>query len=244
MSYKCVEQCKTVKNQNNILQFSKWLPHLVHTSRSINRASTISDEDHRMKLNENDFIIVQQKTDRIDQKLSDLYRNWQAEYRNAVTHEDVDEVKKLHKPFLDKYESKYRIHYQMLQQMTRQADLADMPSTHEQTSNFTHSLVALDDAQALMKKEWNGNEPGEEIPREYSTPRGHLTSTQPRQGYMRVDSTLHIIPEGSQNEYNIMTTLRGDVDPTESQQTLKTSEQITTLLQLHWIELQRHLTLP
>ena len=43
--------------------------------------------------------------------------------------------------------------------MTRQADLADMPSTHEQTSDFTPSLAALDDAQALMKKEWNRNEP-------------------------------------------------------------------------------------
>ena len=113
----------------------------------------------------------------------------------------------------------------MLQQMTRQADLADMPSTHEQTSDFTPSLPALDDAQALMKKEWNRNEPGEEIPRPYSTPCGHLTSTQPRQDYMRMDSTLNIAHEGSQNEYNILTTLRGDVNQTESQQTLKTSEQ-------------------
>ena len=42
---------------------------------------------------------------------------------------------------------------------------------------------------------------------------------------MRIDSMLNITPEGSQNEYNIMTTLRGDVDQTESQQTSKTSEQ-------------------
>ena len=104
---------------------------------------------------EDDFIIVQQKIDRIDQKLSDLYKNWQAEYRNVVTQEDCDEMKKFYKPFLDKCESKYRIHYQMLQEMTRQADLGDMPSTHEQTSEFTPSLAALDDAQTLMKKEWN-----------------------------------------------------------------------------------------
>ena len=84
-----------------------------------------------MKLTEDVFIIVQWKIDRIDQKLSDLYRKWQAEYRNTETQEDCNEVKKFYKPFLDKYESKYRIHYQMLhrihyqmlQQMTRQADL-------------------------------------------------------------------------------------------------------------------------
>ena len=69
----------------------------------------------------------------------------------------------------------------MLQQMTRQADLANLPFTHKQTSDFTPSLAALDDAQALMKKEWNRNEPGEEIPRQYSTPCEQLTSTQPRQ---------------------------------------------------------------
>ena len=68
----------------------------------------------------------------------------------------------------------------MLQQMTRQRDLATMPSTYKQTFDFTPSLAALNDTQALMKKEWNRNEPGEEIPRQYSTPDGHLTSTQPR----------------------------------------------------------------
>ena len=98
---------------------------------AISKASTISDEDHKMELMEDDFIIIQWKMDKIDQKVSNLYRNWQAEYRNTVTPEDCDEVKKFYKPFLDKYESKYRILYQMLQQTTRQADLADMPSTHK-----------------------------------------------------------------------------------------------------------------
>ena len=158
-----------------MLQDFEWTRAVVRGT--ISRASTISDEDHRMKLTEDDFIIVQWKIDRTDQKLSHLYRNWQDEYRNAVTQEDCDEVKKFYKPFLDKYKSKYRIHYQMLQQMTRQTDLADMPSTHEQTSEYTPSLVALDDTQALMKKEWNRNEPDDEIPRHYSTPCGHLTST-------------------------------------------------------------------
>ena len=58
--------------------------------------------------------------DKIDKKLNDLYRNWQAEYKNAVTPEDSNRVKRFYKPFLEKYESKYRILYQMLQQANRQ----------------------------------------------------------------------------------------------------------------------------
>ena len=76
-----------------------------------------------------------------------------------------------------------------------------------------------------MKKEWNRNEPGEEIPRQYSTPCGHLTLTQPRQDFMRMDCTLNITPERSQNGYNIPTTLKGDGDQSESQQTPRMSEQ-------------------
>ena len=41
---------------------------------------------------EDDFLTIQWKMDMIDQKLADLYRNWQAEYRNAVTSEDCEEV--------------------------------------------------------------------------------------------------------------------------------------------------------
>ena len=53
----------------------------------------------------------------------------------------------------------------MLQQTNRQTDPASMPSVLEQTSDITPSLVALDDAQALMKQEWSRNEPHEDIPR-------------------------------------------------------------------------------
>ena len=76
-----------------------------------------------------------------------------------------------------------------------------------------------------MKKEWNRNEPSEEIPRQYSTPHGHLTLTQPRQNYMRMDSTINITSEGLQNEYEILTTLKGDVNQSESQQIPRMPEQ-------------------
>ena len=123
-------------------------------------------------------MVIQWKMDKIDQKLNDLYRNWQAEYKNAVTLEDCNEVKRFYKPFLEKYESKYRILYQMLQQANRQTNPVSMPSTWEQTSDITPSLVALDDAQTLMRKEWSRGEPGEDIPRQYSTP---LWASDPNQ---------------------------------------------------------------
>ena len=84
--------------------------------------------------------------DRTDQKLADLYGNWQAEYRNAVTSEDCEEVKRFYKPYLEKYESKYRILYQMLQQANRQMGQAGILSVQEPTSEITPSLAALDDA--------------------------------------------------------------------------------------------------
>ena len=153
---------------------------------SISKAYTISDEEHWMELTEDNFMVIRWKMDKIDPKLNYLYRNWQAEYKNSVTLEDCNEVKRFYKPFLEKYESKYRILYQMLQQVNRQTNPASMPSTQEQASDITPSLVALDDAQTLMRKEWSRGEPGEDIPRQYSTPCGHLTPTQPRYEDMRM----------------------------------------------------------
>ena len=75
-----------------------------------------------------------------------------------------------------------------------------MPSTQEHTPNITPSLAALDDAQALMRKEWRRGKPGEDIPRQYSTLCGHLTPKQPRHEDMRKDSTLNVTPEGSLND--------------------------------------------
>ena len=72
-----------------------------------------------------------------------------------------------------------------------------MPSAQQPIPNITPSLTALDDAQSLMRKEWRTGEPGEDIPRQYSTLCGHLTPTQPRHEDMRMDSTLNITPEGS-----------------------------------------------
>ena len=57
--------------------------------------------------------------DKIGQRLTDLYRNWQAEYKDAMTLEEWEEIRRFYKPYLEKYETKYRIFYQMLQQANK-----------------------------------------------------------------------------------------------------------------------------
>ena len=69
---------------------------------SINKAPTISDEECLLALTEDDSLAIQWKMDRIDQKLINLYRNWQAEYRSALTSEDFEEEKRFYKPYLEK----------------------------------------------------------------------------------------------------------------------------------------------
>ena len=132
---------------------------------SISKASTIFDEECQLALMEDDFLAIQWKMDRIDQKLADLYGSWQAEYRNAVTSEEYEEIKRFYKPYLEKYESKYRILYQMLLQANKQMGQAGLLSIQEPTSKITPSLAALDDAQILRRKEWKRGEPGEDMPR-------------------------------------------------------------------------------
>ena len=160
--------------------------------------------------------------DRIDQKLAGLYGNWQAEYRNAVTSEDCEEVKRFYKPYLEKYESKYKILYQMLQQANRQMGQAGLLSVQEPTSKIPSSLAALDDAQVLKRKEWRRGEPGEDMPRQYSTVCRHLTPKQPRHEDMRMDSTLDVTPEGSLS--NLPTVVGGAEDSRREQRTQEASE--------------------
>ena len=66
---------------------------------------------------------------------------------------------------MEKYESKYRILYQILQQANKSAGQTSSFSTLEPTSRITPSLAVLDDAQTLKWKEWQRGEPGEDIPR-------------------------------------------------------------------------------
>ena len=119
---------------------------------SISRASTILAEKHQLTLTKTDFLVIKRKMVKIDQRLDRLYQNWQAEYKEAVTSEECEEIRRFYKPYLEKYESKYRILYQMLQQTSK--DQTRLLSPEEPTSEITPSLAALDDALALKPKEW------------------------------------------------------------------------------------------
>ena len=141
--------------------------------------------------------------------------------KNAVMSEDCEEVKRFYKPYLEKYKSKYRILCQMLQQANRQVNRAGILS-FQPTSKITPSLNALDDSQALRRREWGRGEPSEDIPRQYSTMCRHLTPTQPRHEDMRMDSTIDITPEGSLSD--LPAAIGGDMGFRKEQQAQEASE--------------------
>ena len=157
---------------------------------SISQASTISAEEWQMALTEREFSMIKKKMDKIDHRLDELYKNWNMEYGNANTIEECEEIKNFYKPYLEKYESKYRVLYHLLQQ-------PGLIPTHDSASGITPSLAALDDATSLKQKEWIRSEPGEDIPHQYSSIEGHLTPNTPRSEDMRIDPSLNVTPEGS-----------------------------------------------
>ena len=113
---------------------------------SISQASTISAEERKMALTEREFSMIKKKMDKIDHRLNELYKTWHVEYGNANTLEECEEIKTFYKPYLEKYESKYRVLYHLLQQ-------PGLIPTHDSASGITPSLAALDDATPLKQKE-------------------------------------------------------------------------------------------
>ena len=95
------------------------------------------------------------------------------EYGNANTIEECEEIKSFYKPYLEKYEPKYRVLYHLLQQPS-------LIPTHDSASGITPSLAALDDAISLKQREWIRSERGEDTPHQYSSIDGHLTPHIPR----------------------------------------------------------------
>ena len=81
------QQCHQQSQEERDAMYAQMLQNLERTRAavrsSISKASTISDEECQLALTEDDFLTIQQKMDRIDQKLTDLYGNWQAEYRKC-----------------------------------------------------------------------------------------------------------------------------------------------------------------
>ena len=69
---------------------------------SLSRASTILVEEHRMALTRADFKNIQEKMNKIDQKLDGLYQNWQAEYKEAMTSEQCEDIQRFYEPLCPK----------------------------------------------------------------------------------------------------------------------------------------------
>ena len=156
-----------------------------------------------MALTEKEFSMIKEKMNKIDQRLHELYKIWHAEYGNANTIEECEEIRNFYKPYLDKYESKYQILYQLLQQ-------PGLISTRDSASEITPSLAALDDATSLKQREWVRSELGEDIPRQYSSIEGRLTPHTPKSEDMNLERSLNITPEGSL--VDIPTVIKGDTE--------------------------------
>ena len=80
---------------------------------TFSRASTISAEGHRMVLTKTDFRNIKEKMNKIDDRLDGLYQNWQAEYKEAMTSEQCEDIQRYYEHYVHKYETKYKMLYQM-----------------------------------------------------------------------------------------------------------------------------------
>ena len=77
-------------------RMSQNLERVREVARStFSRASTISAEEHQMALSETDFINKKEKMNKIEQRIDGLYQNWQAEYKEAITSEQCEEILKV-----------------------------------------------------------------------------------------------------------------------------------------------------
>ena len=143
-----------------------------------------------MTLLETDFINIKEKMNKIDQRIDGLYQNWQAEYKEAITTEQCEEIQKFYEPYVLKYETKYKVLYQILRQYI--TERTKVPSSKVSSIGLTPSLVALEDASMLKRKEWSRGEPGEDTRQMYTTIGGSLMPTAPVYGDMRADLTLNV----------------------------------------------------
>ena len=132
---------------------------------------------------------------KIEQRIDGLYQNWQAEYKEAITDKQCEEIQQFYEPYVKKYETKYKILYQMLRQASQER--TRVPSLQVPSTKMTPSLAVLDDALALKQKEWSRGEPGEDTSQMFTTICGHLTPTAPVYGDMRADVMLNVTTEES-----------------------------------------------
>ena len=133
----------------------KWMSRNLESVREVarntfSRASTILVEEHRMALSVTDFQNIKAKMEKIDQRLDGLYQNWQAEYKEAMTSEQCEDIQRFYEPYIKKYETKYKVLYQMLMRAIDKRKR--VPSPKVSASEVTPSLVALEDDVSFEKK--------------------------------------------------------------------------------------------
>ena len=133
----------------------KWMSRNLDSVREVarntfSRASTILVDEHRMALTETDFCNIREKMNKIDQRIDGLYQNWQAEYKEAITSEQCEDIQRFYEPYVKKHETKYKVLYQMLKQAIDQRNRD--PSSRVTASELTPSLVALEDVSTLKEK--------------------------------------------------------------------------------------------
>ena len=177
-------------------QMSRNLESIREVARNtFSRASTILVEEHQMALSETDFLNIKEKMNKIDQRIDGLYQNWQVEYKEAITSEQCEDIQRFYESYVRKYETKYKVLYQMLKQAIDERN--KVPYSRVSASELTPSLVALEDASTLKRKEWNRGEPDIEMPHMYSTIYGRLTPTGPAYEDMKTKTPLKVTPEES-----------------------------------------------
>ena len=162
---------------------------------SLSRASSVSVGKHQIALTRADFSYVKEKMNKINQKLGSLYKNWQAEYQEALTPEQCEDIRRFYEPHVQKYETKYKFLCQMLNQAIGERKRASSP--RGSAPELTPSLAALEDAPTLKGKEWNRGEQHKESPHMYSTRDGRMTPTAPTYEDMRIETSLSVTPEDS-----------------------------------------------
>ena len=117
---------------------------------SLSRASTVSVEEYQTALTKTDFRCIKEKMNKIDQKLEGLYKNWQAEYKVAVTLEQCEDIQKFYESHVQKYERKYRWLCGMLKQAIGERKRISSP--RGSAPELTPSLAALEDASTSERK--------------------------------------------------------------------------------------------
>ena len=74
-------------------------------------------EERHLAWTEADFLYLKEKMNKAKQKLKgSLYKNWQAEYEEAMTTEQCVDIHRFYEPLVQKYETKYGLLYPLWKQ--------------------------------------------------------------------------------------------------------------------------------